>query len=596
MQPSSFLIKLIAALSFSQEVWMSILIGAIVTVIIAYIIYRIQKKESKIHKQDHDAKLDRLEQLHRQDSEKIQVLYDLIIQSQKGSIGEIEASVLEQKIELAAEQITEQDSEHAQALKAIADKEKDKADDLLDRIAEQEHNLVEMYTLRAMNEHRSGCYSEAVKWYRKIVELEPDNFDAMMQLLLNLNEADNGQEARELAIRKLDSLNLSAPDYNEKSYRLLDKIILSFDMEFETEQVEPFIYRYMELAKQQYGEQSYQMGRAYNELGRLYHIKKMYKESEESYLKSIAIKETDDKDSEPYIPLGNLAALYCDQKRHQEALALLDRTYHFISSSLGEKHPYLFYPLFYRGRSYLDLGRYQESEDCFLKAKDIVVNKLGTDHHSYFALMYNLNYLYYTMKRYAESETIIREQLETESAKHGSDSLLYGMLLQQLSLNLGKQKKFDEAIELILKAIAIYHKNLPADDIKIIQARQVLAALNMEKGNYIEARQELLDLIDIMEKQDSGETFNMAVLQATLASVYQKQELWAEAEQHYKKALSIIVEKAHGTLRYADYMEKYSEVLSQLGRQAEAVVYKIKAEELKAKLEGQNTEHTEKTE
>jgi tetratricopeptide (TPR) repeat protein len=584
MNISIFLNKLITALSFSTEVWMSLLLGAIATVIIAYIIYKVQKKETEIHKQDHDAKLEEIKLLHQQDSEKIKVLYELILQSQRGSLGELEAEVLEQKIEVAAEQITEQDSDKAQALKAIAEKDKEEADNLLDKIAQQEHNLVEMYKLRAMNEYRNGYFAEAVKWCRKIVELEPDNFDALMQLMVNLNEADKGQEARELAIKKLDSLEQSAPDYDEKAYRLLDKIILSYDMEFESEQVEPYIYRFMELAKQQYGEQSSQMGRVYNELGRLYHMKKLYKESETSYLKSIAINEAVDKDNEPYVPLGNLAALYSDQKRHQEALALLDRTYLIISTSLGEEHPSLFYPLFYRARNYLELGRYQEAEDCFLKAKEVVINKLGTDHQTYFALMYNLNYLYFTMKRYAESETIIRELFDMEVVKYGSDSLQVGMLMQQLSLNMAKQNKFDEAEELILKALDIYKKGLPADDIKIIQARQVLAAFKAETGNYAEAQQELLELIDIVQKQNKDEALTIAIFQASLARVYQKQEQWTEAEQQYGKALSYFAETAPGNPRYADYLEKYSAVLEKLGRQEEADEYKAKAEELQAKL------------
>ncbi len=54
---------------------MSIVIGALVTLIIGYIIYRIQKKENTLHKQDHDARLEEIKLLHQQDSEKIKVLY-----------------------------------------------------------------------------------------------------------------------------------------------------------------------------------------------------------------------------------------------------------------------------------------------------------------------------------------------------------------------------------------------------------------------------------------------------------------------------------------------------------------------------------------
>jgi ABC-type nickel/cobalt efflux system permease component RcnA len=187
--------KLLSAISFSSEVWMSILMGAVVTLIIAYIIYRIQKKESKIHKQDHDAKLERIEQLHLQDSEKIKVLYELIIQSQRGSIGESEAANLEQRIEDAADRINEQDSDKAQALKAIAEKDKPEADALLDKLAKYEHDLEELYNLHALNEHRHGNYNESAVWLEKLVELKPDDNEYRQRLFNDTNSAGHYDKA-----------------------------------------------------------------------------------------------------------------------------------------------------------------------------------------------------------------------------------------------------------------------------------------------------------------------------------------------------------------------------------------------------------------
>ena len=92
-----------------------------------------QKKESAIQMQEHVQRFDELKNLQQQDSEKIKVLYELMLQAQNGSLNQIESAVLEQKIELAADQIGQQDSDRAKALKAIADKQKKEADALLEK-------------------------------------------------------------------------------------------------------------------------------------------------------------------------------------------------------------------------------------------------------------------------------------------------------------------------------------------------------------------------------------------------------------------------------------------------------------------------------
>jgi len=382
----------LAAFNLNLEVWLSIFIGILASLLIAYIIYRLQKKETTIHKQEHDAKLNEIRELHLQDSEKIRVLYELILQSQKGSLGEAESTVLEQQIEAAADNITDSDSDHAQALKAIADKDKDKADDLLDKIAQREHDLAEVYHLRAINEYRHGNYQEALKWCRKILELEPDNFEALADLIQNLNKTDQHNEARELALAKLNELEQEAEPDNEKAFSLLSRIISSIDTSVEPEQVGPYIFKAMELAQRVYGEQSHQVASIHKELGLYYQAKQQYQESEEALLKALASKDlsSDKAKSNHNWTLNALGILYNELGRYQEALDCFQQCYDSTAAVLGTDHPTIIYSLLGLGTINCYLGNMTEAERCFRQAREVGINRLGKKHKLAQSSTYNL--------------------------------------------------------------------------------------------------------------------------------------------------------------------------------------------------------------
>ncbi len=596
MQLGISLNKLISALSFSTEVWLSLLLGAIVTVVIAYIIYRIQKKEAKEHKQDHDAKLEEIKLLHQQDSEKIKVLYELILQSQKGSIGEVEAAVLEQKIEAAADKITEQDSDHAQALKAIAENDKEEADNLLDKISQQEHDLVELYKLRAINEYRNGYYSEEIKWYRKIIELEPDNFDVFTKLLYALSYADRGQEARELALKTLETVEKdTSPDKN-KIYNLSNVIITTYSTANDDFlQAEPYIYKALDLAKQLHPEVSSEVGEAYNSLAILLMRKHQLKESEEFFLKALSIKENiDEKGSfESANVLSNLGHFYNKVGRYQDALKCDEKAVKLRSAALGDMHPLMIYPLVALSDTYTWLGRFNEAEQGYLKAQNIAETKLGLDSESYFGPSFKLSILYIRLKKYNEAEAILENLLEQEANKGESESTNSASLFERLGCIKLDQNKLDEAELLLRKALKIFQKLTPDDEEMMLNTIHVLTRINSEKGNYEEALQGAIKVQEILIKQGRADTLDMATVESGLANIYTKMERWTDAEQIWSKVISLCEEKESYTLSLVKYMTHYAETLEKLDKQSEADTWKAKAEELKTKLEEQNTKHTE---
>ncbi len=533
--------------------------------------------------------------LHQQDSEKIKVLYELIIQSQRGSIGELEAEVLEQKIEIAADKITDKDSDHAQALKAIADKDKEEADDLLDKIAQREHDLVEVYELRAMNEFRNGYFAEAVKWYRKIVELEPDIFTAWESLIVTLIEADQRLEARELALKILAALDPQDSDLEEKTHSLLNSIVLSIDFEAETDLVEPYLLKNAELVKKLFGGQSQEMGYIYNELGRLSTTQQKFKEAEECYLKSIdiykALKYADD-----CIAFSNLAMIYVYTGRYREALDLLEEAHAAMSELLGAEHPKLIFVMLSKAHAYAHFGDFQAAELQLLKAKDLAEKKLGKEHKTYFYVIQNLTAQYCCHNRHEESEPLIRETLEIQKAKKGEDSIEVGLMRLALGDVLSARGELKEAEEHLSKGVVILNKFFPPESYNAGGAKTALAKFYIKIGKYEEARTGFLEVLHATQVSGRANTLEAVTTQGFLAEIHEKLEQWSEAEPYLKSSISILEEIAPDNPLLQDILMRYSSVLAKLSRQAEADEYKAKADELKTRLDGQTTEHTEKTE
>jgi len=499
-----FVSKLISALSFSTEIWLSLLLGAVVTIFIAYTIYRVQKKEAGEHLQKHESRFDKLEQMHQQDSEKIKVLYELIIQSQKGSLGDVEAAVLEQKIEVAADKITEQDSDKAQVLKAIAEKDKEEADDLLDKIAKREHDLVEVYDLRAKNEFRNGFYTEAVKWYRKIVELEPENTHAFDDMLLSLIKADEKKEARKLAMAKLDDLDRIDATYTEGKYNLLWNINLTSDSVFEPQESETCLNRLREAITYLFGEESIEMACLYVEFGTFNAFQEKFAEAEDYYQKALDLKEklnpgAKDKDTEVLVFLANAL---CWRGQYQDAVNLYDKIIREDSDSLGTDHPALCETLQNQAHAFTCMGKHSDAEANLIRVKNICEAKLGTQHEQYLSTMEDLSQHYIMMGQTDEAEAIIRTLLEIRIAKNGAESTQAAFLYWGLAVVLADKDDI-EAEKLLNQAMAIYEKYPNETAMHIVGVRKSLADMNYRKGNYASVIPEYQDIIRAYESNEA---------------------------------------------------------------------------------------------
>ncbi len=573
-------------LAFSPETWTSIMVGAALTFAIAYVIYKLQQRETSLHKQDHDAKLERIEKLHAQDSEKIRVLYELIIKTQKGSLGEVETTLLEQQIEQAADKISETDSEQAQALKAIAGKDKGKADDLLDRITRREHDLAEVYQLRALNEYRHGNYNEAIKWNRKILELEPDNFDALAELIQCLNKTARKEEARELATSKLKELESQNPPDNARAFTLLFRIIDSYDTYSEAGLVEPYILQAREVAVKTFGEESHQMAMVYKELGNLYHSRVQYPKSEEYFLKALQCKDlsTDKAQSNRTSTLNALGILYNTLGRYPEALAAFTEGYERTAAVLGREHPTLIYFLLGMGTIQCYTGKLDEAERSFIEARRLARERMGTQHTLYQSSTFNLSSVRINQGRYDEGEALIRELIEAHASSGKPDDIYLARQLDSLGRILSIQQKYEEAEEVVRKSLAIWEKFSNPDDPSYLGCLGNLALIHKRQGKYREAETLYLRVLETLDRHGI-ETVLLGGTLIHLADTYELQEQYDKAEPLYARAVRLAETKYPDSNSHAKYMEYYATILEKLGRKEEASTWQARSDKLKARME-----------
>ena len=79
-------------------------------------------------------------------------------------------------------------------------------------------------------------------------------------------------------------------------------------------------------------------------------------------------------------PLNNLAELYREQGKHEQAESLYQRAFAILEKALGQGHHELAYPLIGLASLYKEQGKYEQAEPLYQRGFAIREQQLGTDH------------------------------------------------------------------------------------------------------------------------------------------------------------------------------------------------------------------------
>ena len=145
------------------------------------------------------------------------------------------------------------------------------------------------------------------------------------------------------------------------------------------------------------------------------------------------------------ISLNNLAELYRNQGKYDEAEPLYQRALAIREKSLGSDHPDVATSLNNLAVLYSDQGRYDEAEPLYQRALAIREKSLGADHPDVATSLNNLAQLYHDQGKHAEAELLHQRALAIREKALRSDHLPHHRFSEQPCEAVSQTRPNDEA-------------------------------------------------------------------------------------------------------------------------------------------------------
>jgi tetratricopeptide (TPR) repeat protein len=245
--------------------------------------------------------------------------------------------------------------------------------------------------------------------------------------------------------------------------------------------------------------------------------------------------------------LGNLALLYCDQGRWDEAEPLFERSLEILLTLFRDRpNLILATSLNNLGGLYRDRGRWDEAEPFFDEALAIL-RTLFRDrpNNDLAASICNLARLYRHQGKWAEAELLCNEGLSIYRTLSGSfPSNQLAASLGEMAAVYFEQGKWDKAELLFDESLDIYH-NLYGDrpNNHLAASLNNLAMLYEKQGKRSEAKH-LYEKAIAIHRNLCGERPNndLATSLNNLAELYRERGRWDDAEHLYEEAIDIVLD------------------------------------------------------
>lgn len=296
----------------------------------------------------------------------------------------------------------------------------------------------------------------------------------------------------------------------------LHKLTVIYRKQSNQKGLEEVYKHYLAITEERYGAESPQVGHDLEELAKLYRDQERYEEAEPLYVRILAIRTTmlgeENSSERTAIDLSALKPIIIGAKdfspkhenlrsasqRRLEALktkfpALVKSQKYSSGQNSGEQ-------VFFRvaARLLVEQGNNAAAE-AFLKL-DLANAELCPDYDALGASNYQLGLIYYKQKKYAKAEVMFKRSARIFEKLFGSES-------ENLGTNLS-----------------------------------LLASCYQHQGNYAEAERDFKRALEIAEKkckEHSGSEIMKLPLLGNLAALYCRQHRYSEAEPLYKSWLTI---------------------------------------------------------
>ena len=186
---------------------------------------------------------------------------------------------------------------------------------------------------------------------------------------------------------------------------------------------------------------------------------------------------------------------------------------------------------------YGQIDRFDEAETHHKRALQLLETALGRDHREVGQAAANFGVMLSEASRHAEAEPLLRRGLTIAEAQSPQDPVNIAVILDNLSGLFRQTGRNDEAVAYQRRSLALFESALPPAHPSLATARNNLGRLLLDLGRYTEAETQLRRSLDVAEGLYGAGHVNVAIAAANLGETYAAMEQPAKARELLNRAL-----------------------------------------------------------
>ncbi|MDR0307616.1 MAG: tetratricopeptide repeat protein [Chitinispirillales bacterium] len=266
-------------------------------------------------------------------------------------------------------------------------------------------------------------------------------------------------------------------------------------------------------------------------------------------------------DSEPNrllaaaVTLNNIAELYTNYGRYDDALILLTQILTIREKTLGEGHPDTITAYNNIGLVYYHQKDYTKSLEWYMKA----VEMFDKEHPNIAAMYNNIALVYNSQNNYAEALKWHKKALEIHEKVFGKEHLNTASTYNNIALVYDDQRDYSKALEWYQKALEINKKVLGNEHPNTTATYSNIAGVYYVQGNYDKALELCNEVLIINEKVFDKQHPYVAKTYSNMADIYRDQGNYDKALElllkSYKIRLIVFKGKHPATIKTYNYLK-----------------------------------------
>jgi len=268
-----------------------------------------------------------------------------------------------------------------------------------------------------------------------------------------------------------------------------------------------------------------------------------YKELEVRYM-ALSLEDTPDNQLlSAAVALLNIAALYRDCARYNDALTVLKKTKEIREYVLGKEHPDTATTYSEIAVVHDDQGDDLKALDWYHKALDIAVKVLGKEHPDIAAIYNNIAKVYDNQGDDPKALDWYHKALDIAVKVLGKEHPNTATICNNIAVVYRSQGDYSRALDWCLKSLDVREKLLGKEHPDTATIYDNIALVYSNQGDYSKALEWHQKALEIFEKVLGKEHPNTATVYNNIAIVYKNQGDHPKALNWYQKAYEILLHK-----------------------------------------------------